>query len=276
MKGNKMENSSQNHSFSDLEREALYQTIFSRRDVRGQYTDKPIPEDVLSRVLMAAHYAPSVGFMQPWSFIIIRSDETKQKVHGLFEQAHVEAAEMFEGDEREIYRGLKLEGILDSPINICVTCDKDRAGPVVVGRTHIKAMDVYSSVCAVQNLWLAARAEGLGLGWVSIYNQKKLKQVLDIPRRVVPIAYLCLGYVSHFFDKPELQSANWRSRLPVSELVHFERFNEASDDAYAARLFDHLRSDQKTVEEGAFAQRNGGNGSSGGPQEFLNSASGGS
>lgn len=271
-----MENSSQdqhlNHSFSDLEREALYQTIFSRRDVRGQYTSRQVPEDVLSRVLMAAHYAPSVGFMQPWSFIIVRSDETKRKVHGLFARAHAEAADMFEGDKREIYRGLKLEGILESPINICVTCDKDRAGPVVVGRTHVQAMDVYSSVCAVQNLWLAARAEGLGLGWVSIYSQKNLKEVLDIPRRVVPIAYLCLGYVSQFFDKPELQSANWRPRLPISELVHFERFNEGSDDPYAAGLFDHLRTGQKTIEDGAFAERNGGVRSSGGPQAFLNSA----
>jgi len=256
MKGNDMENSnksnSSDHSFSDAEREALYQTIFTRRDVRGQFTPDPIPDDVLSRVLMAAHYAPSVGFMQPWSFIIVRSDDTKQKVHKLFETAHGEAAEMFEEEKRETYRNLKLEGILESPINICITCDRDRAGPVVVGRTHIKTMDVYSSVCAVQNLWLAARAEGLGLGWVSILDQKNLKQVLGIPKRVVPVAYVCLGYVSHFFDKPELQSAGWRPRLPLGDLINFEGFDKVADDADARDLLERVRADQKRIEDDGY------------------------
>ncbi len=254
MKGNEMENPAQTKSanlgFSDAAREALYQIIFSRRDVRGQFTSDPIPEDVLSRVLMAAHYAPSVGFMQPWSFILVRAEETKRKVYKLFEKAHGEATEMFEGDSREVYRNLKLEGILESPINICITCDRDRAGPVVIGRTHIKTMDVYSSVCAVQNLWLAARAEGLGLGWVSILDQKRLKQVLGIPKRIIPVAYVCLGYVSHFFDKPELQSAGWRPRLPLSELVNFERFDKGATDPFAMSLLERVRKDQKKIEDG--------------------------
>jgi len=240
----------ENHNFNDAEREALYRTIFTRRDVRGQFLPDVIPEDVLSRVLMAAHYAPSVGFMQPWSFVIVRSSEVKKKVHGLFETAHREAAEMFDGENRETYRNLKLEGILESPINICITCDKDRAGPVVIGRTHIKSMDVYSSVCAVQNLWLAARAEGLGLGWVSILDQKRLKQVLDIPARVVPVAYVCLGYVSHFFDKPELQSAGWRPRLPLGDLINFDSFGQTADDSYAAGLLERVGKDQAEIEEG--------------------------
>ncbi len=241
---------SSNHCFSDAEREALYQTIFSRRDVRGQFTSDPIPEDVLSRVLMAAHYAPSVGFMQPWSFIIVRTDETKRKVHNLFEKAHNEATEMFEGAKRETYKNLKLEGILESPINICITCDRDRAGPVVVGRTHIKTMDVYSSVCAVQNLWLAARAEGLGLGWVSILDQKRLKQTLQIPSRVVPVAYVCLGYVSHFYERPELQTAGWRPRLPLEDLVNFETFDQGADDPFATGLLKRIHKDQQMMEAG--------------------------
>ncbi|MBL6933064.1 MAG: 5,6-dimethylbenzimidazole synthase [Rhodospirillales bacterium] len=249
-----MENSTQknlaDHSFNDIEREALYQTIFSRRDVRGQFTADPIPEDVLSRILMAAHYAPSVGFMQPWSFIIVRAEETKRKVHKLFEKAHNEATGMFEGEKRETYRNLKLEGIMESPINICITCDRDRAGPVVVGRTHIKTMDVYSSVCAVQNLWLAARAEGLGLGWVSILDQKRLKQTLGIPKRVVPVAYVCLGKVSHFHDKPELQSAGWRPRLALGDLVNFESFDQGADDPFAKNLLSCINNDQKLIEEG--------------------------
>lgn len=244
---------SADHSFTNAEREALYQTIFMRRDVRGQFAPDPIPDDVLSRVLMAAHYAPSVGFMQPWSFIIVRAEETKRKVHKLFEKAHGEAALMFEGEKRETYRNLKLEGILESPINICITCDRDRAGPVVVGRTHIKTMDVYSSVCAVQNLWLAARAEGLGLGWVSILDQKRLKQALSIPKRVVPVAYVCLGYVSHFFDKPELQSAGWRPRLPLDDLINFEGFDKGANDDLARDLLERVRRDQKKIEDGGYS-----------------------
>jgi len=240
----------ENRKFDDAEREAVYRTIFTRRDVRGQFSPDTIPEDVLSRVLMAAHYAPSVGFMQPWSFVVVRSPEVKQKVHGLFETAHREATQMFEGESRETYRNLKLEGILESPINICITCDKDRAGPVVIGRTHIKSMDVYSSVCAVQNLWLAARAEGLGLGWVSILDQKRLKQILGIPARVVPVAYVCLGYVSHFFDKPELQSAGWRPRLPLGDLINFDGFGEKANDPYARSLLEQVGKDQVEIEEG--------------------------
>jgi len=238
------------HQFSASERQALYRTIYSRRDVRGQFTDEPITPEMLSRVMMAAHYAPSVGFMQPWSFILIRSDETKQKVHALFTKAHAEAAQMFEGGKRDTYKTLKLEGILEAPLNICITCDKDRAGPVVIGRTHIPEMDLYSTVCAVQNLWLAARAEGLGMGWVSILDQERLKDVLDLPENVVPVAYLCLGHVSKFHDKPELQKAGWRPRLPIEELTHFEGFEQSADDAFATELFQKLRQEQKRIEDG--------------------------
>ncbi|WP_419904959.1 5,6-dimethylbenzimidazole synthase [Kiloniella sp.] len=240
------------HSFSEAERDALYQTIFSRRDVRGQFTQKPIPEEVLSRILTAAHYAPSVGFMQPWNFILIRGDETKQRVRNLFSKAHDEAADMFEGEKRETYKTLKLEGIMESPLNICITCDKDRTGPVVIGRTHIKAMDLYSTVCAVQNLWLAARAEGVGVGWVSILDQKKLKQTLKLPKRVTPVAYLCLGYVSEFFDKPELQSAGWLPRLPMGDVVNFEEYDKDANDPFAANLLKALERDQKDIEEGRY------------------------
>ena len=241
------------HRFSQAERDALYRTIYSRRDVRSQFTPEPIDEEVLARVLMAAHHAPSVGFMQPWSFIIVRDTDVKQRVHALFQKAHEEATEMFEGEKRETYRNLKLEGILDSPVNICVICDRDRAGPVVLGRTHIPEMDVYSTVCAVQNLWLAARAEGLGMGWVSILDQDRLKAVLDIPENVVPVAYLCLGHVSHFKDQPELQKAGWRKRLALSQLVSFDGYDQDAQagDAFAASLLDRIQLVQDGLEEGA-------------------------
>ena len=212
--------------FSAEERNALYKTIFSRRDVRGQFKTDPIPDEVLSRVLYASHHAPSVGFMQPWNYIVVQSPEVKQKVHSGFLQAHEEAANMFEEEKSKVYRKLKLEGILESPVNICITCDRSRTGPVVIGRTAIDTMDLYSSVCAVQNLWLAARAEGLGVGWVSIIKEEALQEALAIPKQIVPIAYLCLGYVSHFLEKPELESAGWLDRIPLEELVYFDQWEE--------------------------------------------------
>lgn len=210
---------------SESDREALYRTIFSRRDVRGQFKPDPIPDSVISRILYAAHHAPSVGFMQPWNFILIKSKPIREQVHEAFTKAHHEAAEMFPEEKREVYSSLKLEGILESPLNICLTCDRERTGPTVIGRTHIATMDTYSSVCAVQNLWLAARAEGLGIGWVSIFSEEKLKEILKIPDHVVPVAYLCIGKVTHFYEKPELETAGWLPRLPLEELICFDIWN---------------------------------------------------
>lgn len=227
--------------FSDDERLGLYKTIFNRRDVRGQFKPDPIPDDVLSRVLYAAHHAPSVGFMQPWNFVVVRSDEVKQKVHQAFIEANEDAANMFEDEKSKLYRQLKLEGIIESPINICITCDRSRTGPVVIGRTAIKTMDLYSSVCAVQNLWLAARAEGLGVGWVSIIKQQALQEALAIPKQIVPIAYLCIGYVSHFYDKPELETAGWLKRMPLEELVYFDQWKNsktAEEETLISQIID--------------------------------------
>ena len=138
---------------------------------------------------------------------------------------------------------------MDAPINICVTCDKDRAGPVVLGRTHMPEMDLYSTVCAVQNLWLAARAEGLGMGWVSILDPGQLKDVLGIPERVQPVAYLCLGHVSHFNDEPELQKKGWRKRLDLADLTVFDGFDKpASDgDEFAQSLLKSMRQHQSEL-----------------------------
>ena len=227
------------HAFTAEAREAIYQAIFSRRDVRGQFLPKPVPDEVLSRIITAAHYAPSVGFMQPWNFLVVRSDEIKHKIHAAFADAHAEAAEMFEDDKRATYKTLKLEGILESPVGICITCDRERTGPVVVGRTHMKTMDLYSSVCAVQNLWLAARTEGLGVGWVSIFNQAKLQAALGIPKNITPIAYLCVGYVSHFYAKPELETAGWLPRLPIEDLVYFEQWGNSDGQQPLIRQLIH-------------------------------------
>ncbi len=220
------------------ERDAVYRAIFTRRDVRSQFLSDAVADDVLARILTAAHYAPSVGFMQPWSFTLVRTADVKQRVHALFKQADAEAALMFEGEQRLLYQSLKLEGIREAPINICITCDRERAGPVVIGRTHIKTMDEFSSVCAVQNLWLAARAEGLGVGWVSILDPNALHDILGIPEHIVPIAYLCLGYVSHFKDRPELEQVGWRKRLPLPSLLNYECWGgkPAADDQLAEQV----------------------------------------
>lgn len=233
-----METRTEHHAFPDDARHAVYQAIFSRRDVRSQFLPTPVPDEVLSRVLMAAHHAPSVGFMQPWNFLLVRSATVKQRVHDVFRAANSEAAALFEGERREIYSRLKLEGILEAPLNLCITCDHTRTGPVILGRTHIKAMDLYSSVCAVQNLWLAARAEGLGVGWVSIFNQTALQEALGIPPDITPVAYLCIGYVSHFLDQPELEKAGWLPRLPIEEIVFHEQWDQQStaEDELTSKL----------------------------------------
>lgn len=238
------------HSFSEAERAAVYRTIFNRRDVRGQFLPEPVPDEVLARVLMAAHHAPSVGFMQPWNFLVVRSPAVKQRVREAFARAHAEAALMFPEGKREIYSQLKLEGIVESPVGLCITCDRSRTGPVVVGRTHIPTMDLYSSVCAVQNLWLAARAEGLGVGWVSIFNQPELQAALGIPAEIVPIAYLCIGYVSHFHDQPELEKAGWLPRLPIADLLYYDQWGQG-DGEHADPLTATLAAMQDDIQQRA-------------------------
>lgn len=204
------------------ERDAVYKTIYNRRDTRAEFLPDPIEDEVLKRILKAAHHAPSVGFMQPWDFVVIKDQSIKQKIKEGFEVAHNEAKAMFEGERKEVYKTLKLEGILESPVGICITCDRSRTGDVVIGRTANLEMDLYSSVCAVQTLWLAARAENLGIGWVSIIHHDVVKKALNIPEHITPIAYLCLGKVSYFHEKPELEKAGWQERMPLDDLIHYD------------------------------------------------------
>ena len=208
--------------FSDAEREAVYRAIFERRDVRRNFLKKPIPRQVLTRVLTAAHHAGSVGFMQPWDFVVVRDHVSKGAVKELFLQANADAANRYRGLRAELYRRLKLEGIEEAPVNIAVTCSRQRGGPHVLGRATVRDTDLYSTCCAIQNLWLAARAEGIGVGWVSILDYEALKQVLGVPKPVTVLAYLCLGYVSEFATQPDLENAGWRERIPVGNLIHYE------------------------------------------------------
>ncbi|MEZ2127329.1 MULTISPECIES: 5,6-dimethylbenzimidazole synthase [unclassified Sinorhizobium] len=211
-------------AFSVTEREAVYHAIETRRDVRDQFLPDPLPDDLVNRLLQAAHNAPSVGFMQPWNFILVRDADVRERAWQAFDRANREAALMFEEERRETYRSLKLEGIRKAPLSICVTCDPDRGGKVVIGRTHNPRMDVYSTVCAIQNLWLAARAEGVGVGWVSIFHNSDIRNILGIPERIEIVAWLCVGYVDKLYSEPELAVKGWRQRLPLEELVFSERW----------------------------------------------------
>lgn len=206
--------------FGEYERDAVYKAIYSRRDVRNEFLADPIPQDVLLRLLDAAHHAPSVGLMQPWNFIVIREAADREHVWKAFSKANDEAAEMFAGERQSHYRSLKLEGIRQAPVNICITCDRTRGGDVILGRTHNPNMDLYSTVCAVQNLWLAARAENIGMGWVSIFNDTDLKTILQIPDNVEVVAYLCLGYVDTLYTRPELEVKGWAKRMPLHDLLY--------------------------------------------------------
>ena len=215
----------QDHHFSDEERRGVYRAIYERRDVRSHFLPDPVPDDVLSRILDAAHHAPSVGFMQPWDFLVIRDPAIRQAVHRNFENASRRAAETYKDERRKLYDSLKLAGILDAPVNICVTCDHARTKGSGLGRHTDPAVDLYSAVCAVQNLWLAARAESLGVGWVSILDFEQLKSTLGIPPELTLVAYLCVGYVSEFRDQPDLEEKGWETRSTLASVTHFDRWD---------------------------------------------------
>lgn len=214
--------------FQAHQRDALYDIIFNRRDVRRDFLPTPVPEDVVQRLLTAAHHAPSVGFMQPWDFIVIKNHATRAKIKNGFLSANEASAQMFEGERQTLYRSLKLEGIEEAPLGICITCDRSRTGNVVLGRTIKPEMDLYSAVCAVQNLWLAARAENLGMGWVSILEDQVLYDTLNIPEHLDIIGYFCIGYVKAFQASPDLEQVGWQNRRPLEDAIHYESWQPDS------------------------------------------------
>lgn len=205
----------------------IYDAIFKRRDIR-QFRSDAIDDARLVRILNAAHHAGSVGFMQPWNFTIVRADETKQRVMEIFRKENAKALENYHGERRDLYASLKLQGILDAPINLAVSCDRSRGGEVVLGRNSIRDTDLYSTCCAIQNLWLAARAEEVGVGWVSIIDVDAVKTILGIPDEVVLVAYLCIGYPIEFKDKPLLEEVGWEKRGRLEDLVFDETWNKKS------------------------------------------------
>ena len=223
-------------SFSSNEKEVLYKAIFSRRDVRSHFiSGRVIPNDVLLRILNAAHHAPSVGFSQPWNFILIKDKSIRAQVKESFLREHKKSISMLDDDtqRQEKYTSLKLEGIMESSLNICVTYDPTRFGPFVIGRTSIAETGVYSVCCAIQNLWLAARAEGIGVGWVSILANEDLQKILLIPKHVKPIAYLCLGFVKEFAEKPDLEKIGWLSRMELGNVICYEQWGVSISNSWS-------------------------------------------
>jgi len=218
--------------FTEDEKRGFYKAIYSRRDVRSHFTSKPIKDDILSKILHAAHHAPSVGFSQPWNFILIKDSKTKEKIKESFDIEKNRSSQLVEEPKRSKYLSFKLEGILESPVNLCVTYDPTKFGPFVIGRSSIPEAGLYSVCCAIQNLWLSARTEGIGLGWVSILSNDALKEVLEIPEHVIPVAYLCLGHVDDFAEKPDLQTAGWLPRLELKDVVYFEKWNDKKNDEW--------------------------------------------
>jgi 5,6-dimethylbenzimidazole synthase len=222
-------------ALSGSEKEGLYKAIFSRRDVRSHFIAREIPDDVLLRILNAAHHAPSVGFSQPWNFILIKDPETRLRVKESFERERDRSIAMLKEDKerQERYVKLKLEGIREAALNVCVTYDPTRFGPFVLGRTSIEDTGVYSVCCAIQNLWLAARAEGVGVGWVSILSNEDLQKALGIPEHVKPVAYLCLGYVEEFAPRPDLERAGWLPRMDLAQVVCYEKWGVHDSGAWS-------------------------------------------
>ncbi|GAA4603173.1 5,6-dimethylbenzimidazole synthase [Actinoplanes octamycinicus] len=202
----------------------LYDVIHRRRDVRGEFTGEALAEGVLERVLTAAHAAPSVGLSQPWDFVVIRDREVRADFHRHVHEEREVFAGTLSGAEAERFARIKIDGILESTLSVVVTYDPDRGGPAVLGRHAIADAGLYSVCLAVQNLWLAATAEDLGVGWVSFYREEFLRKLLGIPERIRPVAWLCLGPVTRLQDVPDLERHGWRTRRPLDAALHQDRW----------------------------------------------------
>ncbi len=210
--------------YDDAEREAVLKVMRERRDIRNGFRSDPIPHEVLLRVLEAAHTAPSVGHSQPWDFVVIRSADTRNTMHELAMRQREAYAKSLPKGRAKQFKELKIEAILDTPVNIVVTADPTRGGRHTLGRYTQPQMAPYSAALAVENLWLAARAEGLGVGWVSFFDEREMVRALGLPEHLEVIAYLCVGYVDEFPDEPELMQAGWSKRRPLSWVVHEETY----------------------------------------------------
>jgi 5,6-dimethylbenzimidazole synthase len=200
----------------------VYDIIHRRRDVRAQFTGAPIPPEVLDRVLTAAHAAPSVGLSQPWDFIMVGDPALRRAFHDHVQHERATFAANLTSADAGRFDRIKIDGVLESSLSIVVTYDPERGSPAVLGRHAIADAGLYSVCLAIQNLWLAATAEKLGVGWVSFYREPYLRQLLGIPAAIRPVAWLCLGPVTHLEATPDLERHGWRRRRPLSTALHHD------------------------------------------------------
>jgi 5,6-dimethylbenzimidazole synthase len=205
------------HAFTPQERQAVYRVISERRDMRRFVPDSTVPEEVMARVLQAAHAAPNVGLMQPWRFIRITDKSLRRRIHALVDEERLLTAHAL-GQRAQEFLALKVEGILDCAELLVVALCEGRDS-YVFGRRTLPQMDLASVSCAIQNLWLAARSEGLGMGWVSLFDPPKLAALLAMPADAEPVAILCLGPVPEFPDRPSLELDGWAFGRPLAEFV---------------------------------------------------------
>ncbi len=212
--------------FSNEEREGVYRAIRERRDVRSGFLPEPLPQALLLRLLSSAHQAPSVGLMQPWRFIVIESRAIRQGVFEIFQDASAEERQTYSGEQAQLYSRLTLQGILTAPVNLGVVCDCNSSRGHALGRHTMPETALYSAVCAIQNLWLAARAEGVGLGWVSILDPERVKAILKIPDSMTLVGYFCMGFVEKFEPEPEIEQAGWERRLSLEDVLRSETFDQ--------------------------------------------------
>jgi 5,6-dimethylbenzimidazole synthase len=202
----------------------IYHLIHRRRDVRAQFTGAPIPDEVLHRILTAAHAAPSVGLSQPWDFVIVKDPAIRQAFYDHVQHERATFAATLTTAAAGRFARIKIDGVLESSLSIVVTYDSERGGPAVLGRHAIADAGLYSVCLAIQNLWLAATAEDLGVGWVSFYREPYLRRLLGIPTGIRPVAWLCLGPVTHLEAVPDLERHGWRRRRPLEAAIHHDRW----------------------------------------------------
>ncbi|WP_108866735.1 5,6-dimethylbenzimidazole synthase [Aquimarina aquimarini] len=209
--------------FTNEEQQLLEEILMHRRDVRGNhFLDTPISQEAIDKIIDAGLTAPSVGFSQPWEFVLIKDQETKQAIKETFSEETERAAMQFADEKQREYIKLKLEGILESPLNMAVFY-KPKGEPVL-GQTSMPNMGKYSVVCAIQNMWLMARSLNIGMGWVSILDPEKVKQTLGAPQENQLIGYLCFGYTDMFYNQPELELKKWDRRKLTKEVVIHEKY----------------------------------------------------
>ncbi len=210
--------------------EAIYEVIGASRDVRRGFLPDALPVDLLRRLLRPAHMAPSVGLMQPWRFIVIEKEEVRAQLAASFERSNRAAAAAYEGERSATYAQLKLEALREAPTLLAVTTDIAAPRGHGLGRSTWPETAQFSTVAAIQNLWLDARAEGVGVGWVSILDKGDVREALALPDKVEPTAILCLGFVDHFEARPELETAGWEQRLPADAVVCRDAYDGPSFD----------------------------------------------